>query len=193
MNGYDDIPLIINKKFNKNKIFTIGYFGNIDPKYRAVEPFLEVLFCFSEEIRLHFFGMVNIKKEILEKLKKRIQIYGIIKHEEALKYMQKMDILLILHHNLNNADEVITGKFFEYVQAQKPILVVGPENMFVAKLVRENKLGYAMNIFNKEDMLIKLNIIYNDWQKNRLPKYDKKEFKKFSREYQFQKILPILK
>jgi hypothetical protein len=104
-----------------------------------------------------------------------------------------MDVLLILHGLSENADEVITGKFSDYLLVQKPILVVGPNNMFVARLVRENKLGYTMDIFNEKEMLDNMNRVYADWRSNRFPRYYRKDLKVFSSKFQFEKILPILR
>jgi len=193
MNGFDDSNVVESNCTNENPILTMGYFGNIDPEYRAVEPFLRMLSNFDKEVRICFFGTVVIDQDIRMKHRGRIQVNGLIDHQEALKRMQNMDVLLILHGLSENADEVITGKFSDYLLVQKPILVVGPNNMFVARLVRENKLGYTMDICNEKEMLDNMNRVYADWRSNRFPRYYRKDLKVFSSKLQFEKILPILR
>jgi hypothetical protein len=115
-----------------------------------------------------------------------------ISHQEALKKMQEMDILLLFHSEKVIADEIVPGKFYEYVQSQKPILVVGPSNMLVAEIVKKNRLGYVIDIANEKDIIDKMYRILDDWKNNRLPKYDKNSIKEYQRQYQYEKFLPLL-
>ena len=52
--------------------------------------------------------------------------------------MFEMDALLLLHTREEGADEVVTGKVFEYVATGRPIISIGPADMAVNALLRHD-------------------------------------------------------
>ncbi len=197
MNGYDDkMNVVSNFNYNnKNDVLTIGYFGSINDNsnsFRNPELFFKALLKFNRKIKLCFYGNVTISKKWQDKMNGIIEIGDDLFHTEALKMMQKMDVLLILHLKIDGADEAISGKFFEYISVEKPILLVGPNNMLLSEMIKKDSVGYVMDIYSEQDMLNKMNDIYRDWEMNKLVKYKKENFKKYSRQNQYKKILEIL-
>ena len=55
-----------------------------------------------------------------------IDYRGAVSREESLALQQQSDILLLLESNVPEARGVLTGKVFEYLMTDKPILLVGP-------------------------------------------------------------------
>lgn len=55
-----------------------------------------------------------------------IDYRGAVSREESLALQQQADILLLLESNAPEARGVLTGKVFEYLMTDKPILLVGP-------------------------------------------------------------------
>lgn len=55
-----------------------------------------------------------------------IDFRGAVSREESLALQQQADILLLLESNAPEARGVLTGKVFEYLMTDKPILLVGP-------------------------------------------------------------------
>ncbi len=197
MNGYDDkMNVVSNFNYNnKNDVFTMGYFGSISDdsnSFRNPELFFKALLKFNRKIKLCFYGKVTISKKWQDKMNGIIEIGDNLFHTESLKMMQKMDVLLILHLKIDGADEAISGKFFEYISVEKPILLVGPNNMLLSEMIKKDSVGYVMDIYSEQDMLNKMNDIYRDWEMNKLVKYKKENFKKYSRQNQYKKILEIL-
>jgi hypothetical protein len=103
-----------------------------------------------------------------------------------------MELLLVIHSESMGGEEVLTGKIFDYFLAQRPVLVVGPKNMEAARLVRENQLGYCLDIFNEDEMVKGLQEIHRDWQQGQLVSYSLDDVVKFSRQQQYAKLLEIL-
>jgi len=197
MNGYDD-KMNVASNFNydnKNDVLTIGHFGSIaddSNSFRNPELFFKALLKFNRKIKLCFYGDVTISKKWQDKMRGILEIHENLPHTEALKMMQKMDVLLIVHSKIDGGDEVIPAKFFEYILIEKPILLVGPNNMDLGKMIKKEGVGYVMNIYSEQDMLNKMNNIYKNWEMNKLVKYKKENFKKYSRQNQYKKILEIL-
>ncbi|PKP60632.1 hypothetical protein CVT91_04695, partial [Candidatus Atribacteria bacterium HGW-Atribacteria-1] len=127
-----------------------------------------------------------------DKMQGIIEIGENLSHIEALKMMQKMDVLLVLHSKVDGGDEPIPAKFFEYILVEKPILLVGPKNMMLGEMIKKDGLGYVGDIYSEQDMLNKMNTIYELWERDKLVKYTKENFKKYSRQNQYEKMLEIL-
>ena len=70
-----------------------------------------------------------------------VEVNASVAHAEVFDVMQGMHYLLILHTDPASSDEVITGKFFDYVKARRPILCFSPENTEAARLVKRWQLG----------------------------------------------------
>ncbi|PKP57616.1 MAG: hypothetical protein CVT88_08660, partial [Candidatus Altiarchaeales archaeon HGW-Altiarchaeales-1] len=100
MNGYDD-KMNVSGNFNhnnKNDVLTIGHFGSISDdssSFRNPELFFKALLKFNRKIKLCFYGGVTISKKWQDKMQGIIEIGENLSHIEALKMMQKMDVLLV--------------------------------------------------------------------------------------------------
>ena len=196
MNGYDmDLKMDKPERKVRNEYLTIGHFGFISDRqesYRNPELFFQAVLRLKKKIRLVLYGSVDIRKEWQERLKDTLTIHSHVSHEEALFLMQDMDILLQLHSEVDGADEVISGKIFEYILAEKPILVVGPKDMEAARFVTDENLGYCIDIHDEKDMLSKMEEIYGKWEAGQLITYNSSDYYEFSRQHQYSKLLEIL-
>jgi glycosyltransferase involved in cell wall biosynthesis len=196
MNGFDPaIKLSAQHSIPENDCLTIGHFGSIIDNvqnFRDPSLFFDALLKLNKKIKLQFYGTVYINPVWRARLKGMIEIMGNLPHEKALQAMQKMDLLMLLHSEIEGADEVLTSKLFEYIYAQRPILVLGPENMEAARIVTNRGFGYSINLYNRQDIVNKMNKIYAQWQSASLPRYSSENLKEFSRPYQYSKMLNIL-
>ncbi len=196
MNGYDP-QMKVSMKSSRfiNDCIKIGYFGAITDAstgFRNPERFFRVLSVVEIPIKVIFYGQIDISHYWQKELGNRIEIKGSLSHKEALEKMAEMDVLMLIHSQKEGADEVIPAKIFEYMLVQRPILAIGPVPMESARMVEEGKLGYTMDLYDDEDIKIKLQNIYEDWRNSNLPEYGEAACRKYSRHYQFQKLLPIL-
>jgi hypothetical protein len=121
-NGYHEMPA---KKPEEIIPLSVGYFGSI---YTARKKSLEALAQALQGTQFKFFYAgknSDTARRIFEQQGSQSNFIelGFLSKEETLAYEQKMQILLVL-----KADEdrgVFTGKFFEYLNTEKPILVIG--------------------------------------------------------------------
>ena len=102
--------------------------------------------------------------------------------------MKKFDYLLILHTEKSTAKEVITGKFYEYLNSGTPIIMISNGETEAGKLIKKHNLGYVLDYSkgNLKDFFKKINI----------KKFKHKKInalKKFSRQEQNKKLFNIIK
>ena len=90
-----------------------------------------------------------------ELAEKRNKAYYVLKkidylsHSEAIQRQQSSQILLLLINNSENAKGILTGKFYEYLAAHRPILAVGPTDGDASKVLLSTGAGKIVD-FNNE-------------------------------------------
>jgi glycosyltransferase involved in cell wall biosynthesis len=195
MNGFDE------KMFHPEKIqdtdrncLRIGHFGRLivtDTHKNPERLFRSIERC-RGKIKLCLYGDVLIPENWKEILSGIVECRGTVPHEEALREMQKMDVLLLYHTEREGSKEVVTGKLFEYMLARRPILVMGPPDMEAAEIVRKERIGYTVDLFDPTAVEAALQNVYTLWKEGMLIRYDIANLKQYSRQNQYSKILPLL-
>ncbi|HMT67124.1 MAG TPA: hypothetical protein PKE28_05945, partial [Bacteroidales bacterium] len=70
-------------------------------------------------------------------------------HPEAIRYMMSSSLLLLIIPDHSSNRPILTGKIFEYLATEKPILFLGPEDGDAARLL--TLCGYQ-GIFGYDDV-----------------------------------------
>lgn len=73
---------------------------------------------------------------------------GFISHQSAIERMRASQILLLPINRTANAAGVIPGKFFEYLGARRPVLLIGPPAGDAASVLHECGAGAAFDFDN---------------------------------------------
>jgi glycosyltransferase involved in cell wall biosynthesis len=188
-NGFDtdDFP---KHKVDLDKKFSIAHIGSL-AKSRNPESLWKTLkklanedkaFDKAMEIKLvgkvDFHVMESIRANGLEKYLRHIPY---LTHDEVLEEQQRSAILLLLINNTPNAKMILTGKVFEYLSAQRPILCIGPEDGDAADIVSQCKAGKTVGFENKESMKTVISDYFNNYLSNSLHLDSTDQISKFSR------------
>ncbi|HOF88480.1 MAG TPA: glycosyltransferase [Armatimonadota bacterium] len=75
----------------------------------------------------------------------RVLVHDAVPYGAALRAQCEADILLFLLWHDPRETGVFTGKFFEYLGARRPLLVLGPEDNVAARAVVERNAGAVAN------------------------------------------------
>jgi glycosyltransferase involved in cell wall biosynthesis len=170
-NGYDtsdfqDLNPVLNKKF------TITYTGTISKSYR-IENFVMALASLPDEIKeqiiIRFVG--NVPEDIIalfyqNGLTDQLEIIGYVPHHQAVNYMAGASVLLMAIPDVPDNNVIITGKFFEYLAARRPILVIGPRDSEVSLILEETKAGQIIDYQDTEALLTYFKSAYNNFRGN---------------------------
>jgi hypothetical protein len=81
-----------------------------------------------------------------------VQTIDYLPHHEAIRLQNRSQVLLLLINDTPNAKGILTGKIFEYMNASRPILAIGPVNGEVGQVLRETKTGHIIDYNDKEAM-----------------------------------------
>jgi len=154
MNGYAGEPCPV-RRASRSPDLRIGYFGMADDDekgYRNVEPLLRAIAGVIRTgiaIRLCFYGSLRLSRIDVKDFP-FVEVNASVAHDDVFDVMQGMHYLLILHTDPASSDEVITGKFFDYIKARRPILCFSPENTEAARLVKRWKVGEWLDSQSRE-------------------------------------------
>lgn len=156
-NGYDETDFDQVGSV-KNDAFTITYTGTISISYR-IDQFIEAIFLLPEtikqQIKIRFVG--NVPEEIInlfdqKNLYSMIEVLGYIPHEEAISQMKGAELLLMAIPDSPDNKGIVTGKFFEYLAAKKPIMAIGPLGGEVDIILQKSKAGKLFDYEETEQM-----------------------------------------
>jgi glycosyltransferase involved in cell wall biosynthesis len=197
MNGFDAalLPSRLPRP-QKGNVLSIGYFGMLSDSqntYRDPTTFFSALSQLDLPIKISLYGYTDLRTDWLSRLGWRLEVCGTVPHAEAVRRMQEMDVLMLLHTQEAGSDEVVPGKLFEYMLAERPALVLGPSNMEAARLVRDEGIGYTASASDQDAIRHVLIRVYEDWDQGRLPLVQAGNLKQYSRQHQYKRLLGLLR
>jgi glycosyltransferase involved in cell wall biosynthesis len=142
-NGFDEedfegiIPIIPDE-------LTITYVGTLSPLY-PVSGLIEAVRDIrvdGKPVSLKFVGTVSepVQKLFPDGTGNHPQFIPYCEHPEAIRHMMESTLLLLIVPDHPSNKSILTGKIFEYMATEKPILLLGPADGDAAQLLV--KCGY---------------------------------------------------
>ncbi len=155
-NGFDEDDFrITNIPVETRKVIT--YTGTISEAY-DVDCLLEALCLLSEDSKsqllVRFVG--KVPSSVVNKFRTtglEVELVGYVDHAKSIEYLFRSDLLLLVIPKVKNNQGILTGKFFEYLASQKPILAIGPTDGDLAKIIQETKCGKLFDYQDSTGML----------------------------------------
>jgi glycosyltransferase involved in cell wall biosynthesis len=161
-NGYDPDDFSLSGNVEKGDRFIISHFGLLnrvrypEKLLLALEELCEERPDFKEKLVLQLGGV--IEDFILERLQKSQHLSaafedcGYLSHGEVISRYQKSSLLLLLLNNTPLGKTIMTGKIYEYLAADKPILGLGFTDSEPARLIENTGTGRFFDYENKDDL-----------------------------------------
>ena len=156
--------------------FSITHIGlmNSDRNPKTLWKVLKELICenkqFAEDLEIKLIG--KIAKEVNEELKsynfKNITKIDYVPHSEIVKYQKSTQVLLLAVNKVPSAKGIITGKIFEYLQANRPILAIGPEDGDLAEILRKTNSGVVVDFDDEVTLKLKIQEMYTKFKEGNL-------------------------
>jgi len=150
-NGFDrdDYPAL---EPRENSRFTVTYTGSMYGKrnpwtfLQAVEGLVRAENVDPRKILLKFIGRFGTDvRNMLQSssLHDSIELIPYLPHSTSVKALLQSDALLLIVDEAGaGSNEIVPGKVFEYIGAQRPIIALAPEGA-IAELMRETRSGFV--------------------------------------------------
>ncbi|PWL39051.1 glycosyl transferase family 1 [Flagellimonas aquimarina] len=184
-NGYDEILDAVSLDPN----FTISHIGSLltgrNPiaLWQAIKELVEEHETFKSHLKIQLAGVVgeevvkSIRKYGLDSYTKHL---GYLSHEKVLDVQQSSQVLLLLEIDSEETKGIIPGKLFEYLNAKRPILAVGPNGWEAGTIVKETNSG---EVCRQNDKTVLKNVLldwFGKYEKGEL-QFNSKEIEKYHR------------
>jgi hypothetical protein len=155
---------------NRNSVYTLGYFGTFYGR-RKPNILMEALKQLTLEnnsfdFKLEIIGAhqnFSIPSEITSKVK----ISEPIEYYDAIEKMASFDGNIQIHPK-SKQKGIFTGKLFDYISVQKPVLALVDKEDVAAKLIEEFDCGYVAEFSDVEENKKIILEAYKDWKENKI-------------------------
>ena len=125
----------------------------------------------------------NIPKEV----EKNCFFIDKVSQKESVEMMRTADINLLIQPFVGRKG-VYTGKIFDYLSVQKPILAVIDKEDVAADLIKETNAGYIADFNSTFEIESALQTAIKNWKNHVIPQMDLDKIEKLHRKYQVKKI-----
>lgn len=172
-NGYEQLNSSneLDKSFTLTHIGRLGKARNPHLLWKALQEIIQENETFKQACQVQLIGNVDgaVKQAVKENgLEEFVRYQTNVSNETSLKIQSKSQVLLLLINDTPNAKGILTGKFFEYLSVQRPIVALGPLDGDAAELLGNAKAG---KMFGKEKLAaLKVHVLelFEAYQKNEL-------------------------
>jgi glycosyltransferase involved in cell wall biosynthesis len=170
---FDDFAGLVYSRGDRFRLTHAGsFFGKRDPK-----PFLRALAESGlEDVTVRFVGDFRPRdREFMESLGlgDRVEVIEYVPRRESLRLQRDSDALLLLIPEADGRGRgILSGKVFEYLAAERPVLAVVPPDGAAAELVRETGAGLVAgpdDVPGIRDALLELHSRWRDGGLNGTP------------------------
>lgn len=138
-NGYDEDDFQFSVSIKDE--FTIGYMGTMTEQYDTSSLFpaisgleSQVEFCFVGDLP----GQV---REKFMQVSSGCEFTGYLNHGDALRKAAACSMLLLVIPKIEDNKGILTGKLFEYLALNRPILGIGPVDGNASSILNETGAG----------------------------------------------------
>jgi hypothetical protein len=146
-NGFDDElqPLELDADFTLSHIGSLLTGRNPLGLWQALQELNAENEHFKKSLKIQLAGVVG--EEVLQSIEDFglmdcVQQMGYLSHDKVLETQQKSQLLLLLEIDSEETRGIIPGKLFEYLNAKRPILAIGPHGWEAGSMVEQHQAGH---------------------------------------------------
>jgi len=173
-NGFDTIETSLtqelDEKFSINHVGLMNSDRNPTILWEVLNEISNTNLNFKNDLRIKLIGKLD--DAVIQDLKvfdhNTIETIPYLDHKDISKYQATSQILLLSINEVPSAKGIITGKIFEYLQAKRPILAIGPEDGDAAMILKNTNAGTIVGFKNKTALKATILKLYKDFKEEKL-------------------------
>ena len=181
---------LVNAHETSNSGFTMGYFGSFYGGRKPVTFFSALEELKKEHPDFDFeFHVVGAHRnfEIPNSVADSVHFLPPLQYKDAIRKMMTMDANLVIHPR-SQQKGVFTGKLFDYISVNVPVLAFVDKDDVAAKLVLDFNAGYVAECNDKEENKRAIWESYTDWKNNTIKRVSEENRISLHRKNQVAKL-----
>ena len=170
-NGYDyNKPVIkLDKKFSISHVGSLYNERNPEFLWDIIDELSENLQGFKEDLQINLIG--NNNKKIKQNLSKRVfndcvVFFDYVEHKKAIEFMCSSQVLLMLEVDDDESSYAIPGKLFDYLNSNRPIISIGPEQSEVREILSNTDSGKFFEYKDYNSLKLYIEKLYENYVNN---------------------------
>lgn len=188
-NGYDHEDTSHTLKIDPDQKFSIAHIGTLVSTrnpialWIALRDLVKEVDGFARQLEIKLVGKVDlsVRNSVTEYgLEPYLRKIDYMPHDEVIREQQRSQVLLLIINNTPNSKMILTGKFFEYLAARRPILCIGPPEGDAAAILRETNAGLLADYDDHETLKSNIRHFFQAYRAGTL-NVDSREIGKYSR------------
>lgn len=185
---------LINEHQHKNEVFTFGYFGSFYGGRKPVTFFAALEALKKENPAFEFeFHIVGAHRnfDIPSSLFSCVKFLPPLPYLQAIEKMMAMDANLVLHPR-SEQKGVFTGKLFDYISVNQPVIACVDKEDVAAKLVLDLNIGYVAECNDLSENKTAIWQAYQDWKNGNIMRVSEEERMAQHRKTQVGKLKELI-
>lgn len=151
-NGFDEMQkteaVLLDKKFSICHIGMMNADRNPKVLWQALKELTEASADFKKDLVVKLIGKCD--REVYQSvsdfgLTDYVSFVAYVPHKDVLRFQRSAQVLLLAVNNVPSAKSLITGKIFEYLQSQRPVIGIGPVDGDLADILNETEAGQMVD------------------------------------------------
>jgi glycosyltransferase involved in cell wall biosynthesis len=172
-NGFDSEDYLHINTVKEEK-FTICYSGILtegqspETLIKAIEKLIELDGSVRDNLNIKFIGFMleEYKSRFLNSsIRENFTLLDYMPHKECLEHMKGADINLMILADKEESKGVFSGKIFDYIGVERPILGIMPEGV-ASNLIMDKNIGKSFNHGDIDGVFNWLKDNYILWKSN---------------------------
>jgi glycosyl transferase family 4/glycosyl transferase family 1 len=197
-NGFDSD--LTNERSKLDSKFTLTHIGlmnadrNPSMLWQVLADILNDNKEFLNDFKLKLIGKVDasVKNDILKhKLSNSVQIIDYVSHNKVIEFQNKSQVLLLIVNNVPSANQIITGKIFEYLMAKRPILAIAPTKGDLSEIISKTNSGDVIEFNDAKKLKSTILDLYSKFKQKKLT-IDSKNIEQFHRRELTKQVSEII-
>ena len=188
------------KNHTLDKRFTLTHIGALHPDrnptllWVALSQILNENLEFKADFELVLVGEISpeVRQSLREHgLESALKCVGTVAHSEAVRFQFQTQVLLLIEANTEAASYIIPGKLFEYLNANRPIMAIGPETSDISGILEHTQTGAYFDYTNVTALKTHILSLYKAYKSSHLI-VTPRNIEKYSRYHCTQQLSQVL-